>query len=46
MRGDDRQQRAVFSHIPPEARVAKHHPLRPLRRMVDAALSELSSITR
>ena len=43
MRGDDRQQGAMFSYVSPEARVPKDHPLRPLRQMVDAALSELSS---
>jgi transposase len=42
MRGDDGQQGAMFSYISPEARVPKDHPLRPLRRMVDAALTELS----
>ena len=43
MRGDDRQQSDLYSYISPEARVPKDHPLRPVRRMVDAALSELSS---
>ena len=42
MRGDDRQQGAMFSYVSPEARVPKDHPLRPLRLMVDAALAELS----
>ena len=42
MRGDDRQQSDLYSYISPEARVPKDHPLRPLRRMVDAALTELS----
>src|SRR5262245_3766811 len=42
MRGDDRQQGAVFSYVSPEARVPKDHPLRPLRVMVDTALTELS----
>jgi transposase len=32
----------MFSYVSPEARVPKDHPLRPLRRMVDAALTELS----
>ncbi len=42
MRGDDRQQAAMFSYISPEARVPADHPLRPLRRMVDQVLAELS----
>ena len=42
MRGDDRQQSDLYSYISPEARVPKDHPLRPLRRTVDAVLSELS----
>src|SRR5262249_55602793 len=42
MRGDDRQQSDLYSYVSPEARVPKDHPLRPLRRMVDAALQELS----
>jgi len=32
----------MFSYISPEARVPKDHPLRPLRRMVDTVLTELS----
>lgn len=42
MRGDDRQQDAMFSYISPEARVPQDHPLRPIRQMVDRVLSELS----
>jgi transposase len=42
MRGDDIQQGAMFSYLSPEQRVPKDHPLRPLRRMVDEALRELS----
>ena len=42
MRRDDRQQGAMFSYISPEQRVPKDHPLRPIREMVDEALSELS----
>lgn len=44
MRGEDRQQQAMFSYISPEARVPKDHPLRPIRIMVDNALSDLAPI--
>jgi transposase len=42
MRGDDRQQSAMFSYSWPEARVPQDHPLRAIRTMVDQALRELS----
>ncbi len=42
MRGDDRDQSAMFSYVSPEARVPRDHPLRPIRQMVDEALRELS----
>ena len=42
MRGDDRQQAAMFSYIAPEARVPADHPLRSIRVMVDHVLAELS----
>jgi len=42
MRGDDRQQGAMFSYVSPEQRVPADHPLRPIRRMVDEVLQELS----
>ena len=42
MRGDDRQQAAMFSYISPEARVPQDHPLRTIRRLVDELLVELS----
>jgi len=42
MRGDDRQQGAMFSYVSLEQRVPEHHPLRPIRAMVDEALIELS----
>ena len=44
MRGDDTQQAEVFSYISPEARIPKDHPLRPIRRMVDEVLEELSQV--
>jgi transposase len=42
MRGDDRQQAAMFSYISPEARVPHDHPLRAIRGLVDEVLNELS----
>ena len=42
MRGDDRQQAAMWSYISPEQRVPQDHPLRPIRAMVDTVLAELS----
>lgn len=42
MRGDDRQQGAMFSYLSPEQRVPADHPLRAIRAMVDVALSGLS----
>ena len=42
MRGDDRQQAAMFSYLSPEARVPADHPLRVIRGMVDQVLGELS----
>src|SRR5574341_65937 len=42
MRGDDRQQAAMWSYISPEQRVPQDHPLRAIRAMVDTVLAELS----
>jgi transposase len=42
MRGNDEQQRAVFSYVSAEQRIAADHPLRRIREMTDAALRELS----
>ena len=42
MRGDDQQTGYMFSYLSPEARVPADHPLRPIRRMTDAALHRLS----
>src|SRR5258707_7435632 len=42
MRGDDRQQGAMFSYVSLEQRVPQSHPLRHIRKMVDQALVELS----
>jgi transposase len=43
MRGDDPRHEGMFSYVTPEARVRPDHPLRPIRRMTDAALQRLSS---
>ena len=43
MRGDDRQQAALFSYFSPEQRVPADHPLCPIRELVDEALRGLSS---
>jgi transposase len=42
MRGHDTQQAGLFSYLSPEARVPASHPLRPIRRSVDTALTALS----
>jgi transposase len=42
MRGDDDQQEGIFSYISPEKRVPADHPLRPLRKIVDEILKEMS----
>jgi transposase len=43
MRGDDPRHDTMFSYVTPDARVRADHPLRPIRRMTDAALQRLSS---
>jgi transposase len=43
MRGDDPRHESMFSYVTPEQRVRADHPLRPIRRMTDAALEHLSS---
>src|SRR5712672_3753194 len=42
MRGDDDLQEGMFSYISPEKRVPMDHPLRPIRKMVDEILREMS----
>ena len=42
MRGDDMRQEGMFSYISPEKRVPADHPLRPIRKMVDEILKEMS----
>jgi len=43
MRGDDDRQEGIFSYISPEKRVPSDHPLRPIRKIVDEILKEMSS---
>jgi hypothetical protein len=42
MRGEDRESGGLFSYVDLEARVPADHPLRPIRTIVDEALSALS----
>jgi transposase len=42
MRGEDRQSGGLFSYVDLEAPVPADHPLRPIRTIVDEALSALS----
>jgi len=42
MRGDDNSQEGIFSYISPEKRVPADHPLRPICKMVDEILKEMS----
>jgi transposase len=42
MRGDDVQQSAIFSYLAPEERVPIDHPLRPIRKLTDRVLQNLS----
>lgn len=44
MRSDDPKAGAMWSYLSPEARVAKDHPLRPIRAMTDKALAELDPL--
>jgi transposase len=42
MRGDDIKTEAMFYYLSPESMVPQEHPIRPIRKMVDQALQELS----
>jgi hypothetical protein len=42
MRGDDNLQVGIFSYISPEKRVPADHPLRPIGKLVDEILKEMS----
>ena len=46
MRGDDARHESMSSYVTPEKRVRADHPLRPIRRMTDAALARLSASAR
>ena len=43
MRGEDRTSGALFSYVDVEARIPAQHPLRAMRRLTNAALSELDA---
>lgn len=43
MRGHDTQQSSIFSYVSTEERIPADHPLRPVRKTVDAVLAALSS---
>lgn len=42
MRGNDQLQDTMFSYVSPEQRVPQDHPLRPIRKMANQALHDLS----
>jgi transposase len=42
MRGEDSKQEGMFSYVSPERRVPADHPLRPVRKMVDEILKQMS----
>jgi transposase len=44
MRGDDRQQREMWSYISADERVPPDHPLRPMRKIVNGVLRDLSPL--
>ena len=44
MRGVEDHQESMFSYVSPERRIPQDHPLRPMRRMVDEVLDELSDV--
>ena len=43
MRGTDERSGSLFSYVDLETRVPKDHPLRAIREIVNAALSDLSA---
>jgi transposase len=42
MRGEDEKQDGLFSYLSPDKRVPQDHPLRPIRKLVDQVLKEMS----
>ena len=45
MRGKPERQLAMLMSLSPEDLIPSEHPIRKIRRMVDAALAELVSVT-
>ncbi len=43
MRGDDKQQAAMFSYVTMEQRIAPDHPMRRIRTLTDRALSRMDA---
>jgi transposase len=43
MRGDDKQQAAMFSYVTMEQRIAPDHPMRRIRLLVDRALARMDA---
>ena len=44
MRGEERRQRAILMIMEPGDRVPKEHPLRRVKELADAALTQLSPL--
>ncbi len=42
MRGSDEDQAELFSYVSLESRIPADHPLRPIKKMTNAALKQLS----
>ena len=42
MRGADQRNDTLFSYVRPDSRVPQNHPLRPIRRITNAALTSFS----
>jgi transposase len=42
MRGVDQRKDMLFSYVRPDSRIPQNHPLRPIRRITDTALTSLS----
>jgi transposase len=46
MRGDDKQQAAMFSYVTMEQRIPADHPMRRIRAMADRALGKMDAVFR
>ncbi len=44
MRGREPKQDSLFSYVSAEERISKKHPLRPIKKMVNAALADMSTL--